>query len=106
MTQDHILVSPLLSARPKSGAQTPAFRPAEPGDTNRRFEALNLNAPSYFRSPFPVAPASWTAVAPYRFSAAMYRPTDTHFTRIVPHFFALYRETEFFLNTQNAESKP
>src|SRR5688500_9923590 len=33
MTQEHILVSPLTSARPKTGAKSPAFRPAESGDT-------------------------------------------------------------------------
>src|SRR5687768_12591991 len=34
MPQEYTLVSPSLSACPKSGAQeTPAFRPADPGDT-------------------------------------------------------------------------
>ncbi len=34
MTQEHILVSPLTSACPKPGtSKTPAFRPADPGDT-------------------------------------------------------------------------
>jgi hypothetical protein len=35
MTQENILVSPLTSACPKPGGSTPAFRPAEPGDTRR-----------------------------------------------------------------------
>src|SRR5688572_10981565 len=38
MTQDNILVSPILSACLKSGVQkTPASRPSDPGDTDTAF---------------------------------------------------------------------
>jgi hypothetical protein len=41
MTQENILVSPLTSACPKPGVPTPAFRPAEPGDTRRDVAQLS-----------------------------------------------------------------
>jgi hypothetical protein len=39
MTQENILVSPLIPACPKSGASALAFRPADPGDTAALFIA-------------------------------------------------------------------
>src|SRR5688500_4101221 len=99
MTQNTYYVSQSTSACPKLGAsKTPAFRPADPGDTYVA-QISNLRAFGFGRSRLfqpasvlvaaPVSPIPWFHL-PIQ-AARRTVPKNPHFTPIVPHFFALYR---------------
>ena len=136
MTRDYNLVSPSTSACPKPGAdQTPAFRPADPGDTAAQvarvskpasifkhgrsvpftghplsrpcpslslsFHALSRSDASFNNSDLCANPKTFNSSFGPQISNQKFANQKSISTPIVPHFFALYRETKFFCKPQN-----
>ncbi len=129
MTQEYILVSPLIPACPKPGATAPAFRPADQGDTTARAARIAQAATTEelclalfslpvgsFHLAFTFSSVSsissirsFTSFAPRIPTKSetrnpQIRNSDAHSDPIVPHFFALYRQTNFFFSAYSATS--
>ncbi len=123
MTQEYILVSPLIPACPKSGATALAFRPAHLGDTTARAvriaQAATTEELCFALFSLPVGSihlaftfssfTSFTSFAPRIPTKSetrnpQIRNSDAHSDPIVPHFFALYRQTNFFFSAYSATS--
>ena len=93
MTQEHILVSPLIPACPKPGVKSPAFRPADPGDTRDHVAHPAKAGPTCATNtstPVPVHGAHITRASVlecgrhYRFSNALHRTRRLQSAKI-PH---------------------